>query len=162
MIYSGILSEEQKQGLRDLQKLFSWNDDQLDYLIACMAFESGLDPKARNSVSGAVGLIQFMPAICRAYGTTAQEMRRKSFVEQLPYVIEHFKPYYKRTKTLSDMYMAILMPKFIGKPENSPVFVNGKQYEQNKGLDLNKDHVVTKQEAAKLVLRRYEQGKKYV
>ena len=60
------------------------------------------------------------------------------------------------------MYMAILMPKFIGKPEDSPVFVNGKQYEQNKGLDLNKDHVVTKQEAAKLVIRRYEQGKKYV
>ena len=108
MIYSGILSEEQKQGLRDLQKLFSWNDDQLDYLIACMAFESGLDPKARNSVSGAVGLIQFMPAICKAYGTTAQEMRRKSFVGQLPYVIEHFKPYYKRTKTLSDMYIYLI------------------------------------------------------
>lgn len=162
MIYSSILSDEQKAELRNVQKTFDWNDDQLDYLIACMAFESGLDPKARNKISGAVGLIQFMPTICKAYGTTAEEMRRKSFVEQLPYVIEHFKPYYKRTKTLSDMYMAILMPKFIGKPEDSPVFVNGKQYEQNKGLDLNKDHVVTKQEAAKLVFRRYEQGKNYV
>ena len=162
MIYSSILSDEQKAGLRNVQKTFDWNDDQLDYHIACIAFESGLDHKARTKVSGALGLIQFMPAICKAYGTTAEEMRRKSFVEQLPYVIEHFKPYYKRTKTLSDMYMAILMPKFIGKSEDSPVFVNGKQYEQNKGLDLNKDHVVTKQEAAKLVLRRYEQGKNYV
>ena len=124
MIYSSILSDEQKAGLRNVQKTFDWNDDQLDYLIACMAFESGLDPKARNKVSGAVGLIQFMPAICKAYGTTAEEMRRKSFVEQLPYVIEHFKPYYKRTKTLSDMYMAILMPKFIGKSINRSTLMN--------------------------------------
>ena len=50
MIYSSILSDEQKAGLRSVQKTFDWNDDQLDYLIACMAFESGLDPKARNKV----------------------------------------------------------------------------------------------------------------
>ena len=79
MIYAKKLTEEQRQGLRELQRKFEWSDDQLDYLIACMAFESGLNPAAKNRMSGAVGLIQFMPAICRAYGTTADEMRKKSF-----------------------------------------------------------------------------------
>ena len=162
MIYAKKLTEEQRQGLRELQRKFDWSDDQLDYLIACMAFESGLNPAAKNRMSGAVGLIQFMPAICRAYGTTADEMRKKSFTEQLPFVAQHFQPYYKRVKTLPDMYMAILMPKFIGKPDDAPVFVNGVAYEQNKGLDRNKDHVVTKKEAASLVQKRYDEGLKYV
>lgn len=162
MIYNSKLTEEQKLSLKKLQADFAWNDNQLDYLLACMAFESGLDPHARNKISGAVGLIQFMPVICKAYGTTATEMRQKSFVEQIPFIKIHFKPYYKRTKTLSDMYMAILMPKFIGKPEDTPVFVNGKAYDQNKGLDHNKDHIVTKQEACLLVRRCYDRGLKDV
>ena len=162
MIYAKKLTGEQRQSLKNLQAKFEWSDSQLDYLIACMAFESGLNPAAKNKMSGAVGLIQFMPAICRAYGTTADEMRKRTFEEQIPYVEKHFQPYCKRVKTLPDMYMAILMPKFIGKPDDAPVFVNGVAYEQNKGLDRNKDHVVTKKEAASLVQKRYEEGLKYV
>ena len=85
-------------------------------------------------------------------------MKSRSFAEQIPYVKKHFLPYYKRTYTLSDMYMAILYPSCIGKPDDYPMFVNGKKYEQNKGLDKNKDHIVTKIEATLMVLKCYEQG----
>ena len=163
MIFSSKISEDGKKALKDLQQEFSWTDDQLDYLIACMAFESNLDPKAVNKYSGAVGLIQFMPAICKAYGTTTMEMLGRSFVGQIPYVKKHFQPYYKRTKTLSDMYMAIFMPSFIGKPEEAVIFDKTTKpisYNQNKGLDINKDGKITKLEASLMVLKRYQAGLK--
>ena len=163
MIFSSKISEDGKKALKELQKEFSWTDDQLDYLIACMAFESNLNPKATNPYSGAVGLIQFMPNICKAYGTTTMEMLGRSFVGQIPYVKKHFQPYYKRTKTLSDMYMAIFMPSFIGKPEEAVIFDRATKpisYNQNKGLDINKDGKITKMEASLMVLKRYQNGLK--
>lgn len=163
MIFSSKISEESKKALKDLQQEFGWTDDQLDYLIACMAFESNLNPKAVNKYSGAVGLIQFMPSICKAYGTTTMEMLGRSFVGQIPYVKKHFQPYYKRTKTLSDMYMAIFMPSFIGKSEESVIFDKTTKpisYNQNKGLDINKDGKITKLEASLMVLKRYQAGLK--
>lgn len=162
MIYASRFTAEEKAALKQLQADFSWNDDQLNFLIACMAFESNLNPQAKNKTSGAVGLIQFMPNICKAYGTTADEMLKRSFVEQLPYVKKHFLPYYKRTKTLSDMYMAILMPKFIGFTDDYVIFSEGAKYDQNKGLDQNKDHYITKAEACKYVFNRYAEGLKDV
>ena len=163
MIFSSKISEDGKKALKDLQQEFSWTDDQLDYLIACMAFESNLNPKATNPYSGAVGLIQFMPNICKAYGTTTMEMLGRSFVGQIPYVKKHFQPYYKRTKTLSDMYMAIFMPSFIGKSEEAIIFDKTTKpisYNQNKGLDINKDGKITKLEASLMVLKRYQAGLK--
>ena len=163
MIFSSKISEDGKKALKDLQQEFSWTDDQLDYLIACMVFESNLNPKATNHYSGAVGLIQFMPSICKAYGTTTMEMLGRSFVGQIPYVKKHFQPYYKRTKTLSDMYMAIFMPSFIGKPEEAVIFDKTTKpisYNQNKGLDINKDGKITKMEASLMVLKRYQNGLK--
>lgn len=163
MIFSSKISEDGKKALKELQQEFSWTDDQLDYLIACMAFESNLNPKAVNKYSGAVGLIQFMPNICKAYGTTTMEMLGRSFVGQIPYVKKHFQPYHKRTKTLSDMYMAIFMPSFIGKPEEAVIFDKTTKpisYNQNKGLDINKDGKITKLEASLMVLKRYQAGLK--
>lgn len=162
MIYASRFTAEEKAALKQLQTDFSWNDDQLNFLIACMAFESNLNPRAKNKTSGAVGLIQFMPNICKAYGTTADEMLKRSFVEQLPYVKKHFIPYYKRTKTLSDMYMAILMPKYIGFADDYVIFHEGAKYDQNKGLDQNKDHYITKAEACRYVFNRYAEGLKDV
>lgn len=161
MIYNSKIPNDAKEALRSLQRKFSWTDDQLDYLIACMSFESNLNPQAVNKMSKAVGLIQFMPSICKAYGTTADEMLKRSFAEQVLYVEKHFQPYYKRTQSLSDMYMAIFMPSFIGKPEEAVIFDKATKpisYNQNKGLDINKDGKITKLEASLMVLKRYERG----
>ena len=60
-----------------------------NFIAAVMAAESGFDPKATNPVGGATGLIQFMPATARLYGTTTDAIRRMSDVEQLT-LVERF------------------------------------------------------------------------
>lgn len=159
MIYGKILTQSQRLALNDLRDELGWTSSQLDYLIACMAFESNLNPQAVNKTSKAVGLIQFMPSICKAYGTTSEKMLSLTFEQQLPYVAKHFQPYKRRVQTLSDMYMAILMPKYIGYDENSRIFkAPSIQYEQNKALDKDNNGYVTKKEATIYVYDRYQKG----
>ena len=135
-----------------------------DHMMACMAFESGetFSPSIYNAAgSGAVGLIQFMPATARGLGTATGNLAALSAVEQLDWVEKYFQPYKGRLKTLSDVYMAILWPAAIGKPESSPLWAQSERpttYRQNSGLDANKDGVITKAEAASKVQAKLERG----
>ncbi len=57
-----------------------------------------------------------------------------------------------RLHTLSDVYMAILLPKAIDKPENYVLWSKSTRptkYRQNSGLDVNGDHDITKAEAVR-------------
>jgi len=140
---------------------FGWTTLQASHLMACMAFESGetFSPSIKNAAgSGATGLIQFMPRTAVGLGTTVDELAKMTAVQQLDYVQKYFRPYAARVKTLSDMYMAILMPKYVGKPEASVLFSGGIAYRQNSGLDVNKDGMITKQEASSLVQARFLKG----
>ena len=159
MIYSNKFTYSQKKALKTLRDNFFWSEDQLDYLIACMMFESNCNPQAINKISKAIGLIQFMPATCKYLNVDYEMLKNASFETQLIYVQEYFKPYYKRTRTLNDMYMAILMPKFIGYSDDTNIFSKEIQYRQNIGLDLNKDGIITKAEACNKVRKLYEKGK---
>ena len=88
-----------------------------DYLMACIAWESGrtFRPDMKNLAgSGATGLIQFMPATARALGTTTEALAAMSAEDQLYFVHKYFLPYRGRIKTLEEVYMAILWPKAIG------------------------------------------------
>lgn len=135
-----------------------------DYLMACMAFESGetFRPDIRNAAgSGAVGLIQFMPATARGLGTTVARLASMTAEEQLVYVEAYFKPYAGRLVSLSDHYMAILWPKGIGKPESHALWSKATMpttYRQNAGLDIDKNGFITKAEAAAKVQRKLERG----
>lgn len=134
-----------------------------DYLMACIAFETAetFRPDIRNAAgSGAVGLIQFMPATAQGLGTSTEALARMAAVEQLDYVRMYFKPYAGRLRTLSDVYMAILWPRAVGQPEDYVLFVQpSKAYAQNAGLDIDKDGRITKAEAASLVQARLERGR---
>ena len=145
------LSCDFKDRLERMRIKFSWTQDQINYLIQCMAFETGgtFSPTIRNMAgSGATGLIQFMPRTAIGLGTTTDALANMTAVEQLDYVERYFQPYYRRTKTLSDMYMAILMPKYIGYDDQAILFNDpSKAYTQNRGLDLNLDGRITKAEA---------------
>ena len=137
-----------------------------NYLMACIAFETGrtFSAKIRNAAgSGAVGLIQFMPQTAQALGTSVEALAAMSEVQQLAYVEKYFRPQKGKLKTLSDVYMAILWPGAIGKPENFVLFRESdknhpKRYIQNRGLDWNDDGVITKAEASASVLRLYRTG----
>jgi hypothetical protein len=119
-------------------------------LIAIFKMESGINPAAVNSQSGATGLIQFMPATAASLGTSTSELKNMSAVEQLDYVYKYFKMVgVKPGMELGDLYMAVFMPKYVGADDSTVLGqegakgFSGKVYAQNKGLDKNKDGSIT-------------------
>lgn len=139
------------------------------HLMACMAFESGhtFSPNKQNAAgSGACGLIQFMPQTAQALGTTTKALAAMTPVQQLDYVYLYFKPLTNKLHTLSDLYMAILWPRAVGKPDDYVLFDRNdprspKLYIQNAGLDYNKDGKITKAEAASKVALALKMGSVY-
>lgn len=142
---------------------FGWKrETHASWLMSCMAFESGetFSPSIKNAAgSGATGLIQFMPSTARGLGTSTEALANMSAVEQLDFVQQYFRPYAKRIGSLSDMYLAILMPKFVGQPDDAVMFLDPKiAYRQNAGLDANRDGKITKGEAAAKVRAKFDKG----
>jgi hypothetical protein len=137
-----------------------------NFLMACMAFESGesFSASVKNAAgSGAVGLIQFMPSTAQALGTTTAKLAAMSAVSQLDFVEKYFRPSKGKLKSLEDVYMAILWPAAVGKPLSFVLFSKSdtkhpKRYIQNAGLDFDKDGVITKAEAANKVRKKLEKG----
>jgi len=133
-----------------------------DDLMACMAFESGgtFSPHVRNAAgSGAIGLIQFMPDTAFQLGTTTYLLSLMTPEDQLTYVKAYFRPYAHKVHSLSDMYMAILLPHYVGLPDSSVLFHDGlKSYLQNKGLDTNEDGQVTKGEVCVRLYAKRQEG----
>ncbi|XDA99948.1 peptidoglycan-binding protein [Sulfitobacter sp. LCG007] len=125
-----------------------------NHLMAVMAFETGesFSPAQKNAAgSGATGLIQFMPATARDLGTTTQALAEMSALAQLEFV----RIYMKRNSrgrplvSLPDVYMTVLWPAAVGMLDSEVLFRRpSTAYEQNKGLDRNRDGRITKAEAA--------------
>lgn len=139
-------------------------DKGADWLMAAMAWESNetFSPSIKNMAgSGATGLIQFMPKTAIALGTTVEALAKMKAEDQLNYVYKYFLPYKGRLNNLDDVYMAILWPAAIGKPMSHVLWEQGtapKTYLQNKGLDINGDKKITKNEAASKVYEKLTKG----
>lgn len=137
-----------------------------NWLMACMAFETGrrFTAGVRNPQSTATGLIQFMRATATALGTTTEKLAAMTAEDQLNYVWRYFRDRIKergKITRLSDCYMAILNPVAMGKPDDFPMWVKGSSaYAVNAGLDANKDHTITKAEAAAKVHAMLAEGLK--
>jgi hypothetical protein len=132
------------------------------HLMAAMAFETGetFSPRIKNKQSGATGLIQFMAPTAKGLGTTLDKLAAMSDVDQLDFVKKHLAPFKNRMSTVSDVYMTILFPRAVGKPEAFVLFKSPtRAFKQNKGLDANpKDGQVTKAEAAAKVHAKLVRG----
>ena len=163
--------EEFMSGIAALSE--KYNIPQND-ILAMMDFETGgtFDPAQKNigpdgtpeTGSGATGLIQFMPETAKGLGTSTEELSKMSRAEQLEYVDKHFATNLKgrlgeEGGDISDLYMSVLFPVAVGKPDDFVLFgkgamegYTGTAYEQNIGLDANKDGSITKVEAAAKVI----------
>jgi hypothetical protein len=134
----------------------------VDFLMSAMAFESGetFSPSVKNAAgSGAIGLIQFMPATAVALGTTADALAAMSAADQLDFVEKYFAPKNGKLHSLEDVYMAILFPAAIGRDAASVLFAAGtKVFDQNRGLDISRDGTITIDEAATRVRAKFEKG----
>lgn len=134
------------------------------WLMACMAWESGetFSPGIKNMAgSGATGLIQFMPNTAIALGTTVGKLATMTAEEQLDYVHAYFKPMTGRLNNLGDVYMAILWPAGVGKPEDYVLWSQATRpttYRQNAGLDVNKDGIITRAECVAKVQAKLDKG----
>ena len=132
-------------------------------ILSVMAFETGgsFDPAQKNLAgSGATGLIQFMPDTARGLGTTTQQLAGMTRAQQLKFVDKYFSNKGIQGGSLSDLYMGVLFPAAVGKPDSYILFGNNaaiprfrgmgprSAYVQNRGLDLNNDGSITKTEAA--------------
>lgn len=128
-------------------------------LLALMNSESGLNAKAQNkSGQGAVGLIQFTePAIKElnrhGINITKEQLLNMDEVEQMDYVEKYLKiaKSYKFSDdcplSAGDLYAINYLP---GKASLYNLASRGDiYYEANKGLDADKDGVITKDDLAK-------------
>lgn len=146
----------------ELVRNLGWGDEHADWLMTCMAFETGetFSPSVRNPASSATGLIQFMRATARQLGTSTTALAGMTAVQQLAYVEAYLRPYARRIRSLEDLYLAILWPKGIGQALNWVLWVSGTQaYVVNRGLDRNRDGRVTKHEATAKVRALLEKGR---
>ena len=118
-----------------------------NWLMFVMWFESAktFSPSIKNKISGATGLIQFMPRTARLLGTTTDALAKMTNVQQLDYVKKYFEPYKGRMKNWLDVYCAVFYPVLVGKPDNY-VITSDIVARQNPGFDLNKDLDIHKYE----------------
>ena len=162
--WSAKVSQEFVERIKLMCINLKMEEDGPNCMMSCMAWESGetFSPAIKNGAgSGATGLIQFMPKTAKSLGTTVEALAAMSAVEQLEYVEKYFKPHKGKLKTLSDIYMAILWPKAIGKAEDYVMFDKAETpitYRQNSGVDINADGKCTKAEAAAKVMQKYKKG----
>lgn len=133
--------------------------------MGCMGFESAgtFDPAKQNMAGAqAYGLIQFMSGAASDLGTTLDHIKSLNQLDQLDYVFKYFEMRMKqfgKFRRLDDFYLSIFYPKAIGFGPNEKIFVNGsKGYMQNKGLDLNKDGIITIGEISARIYSSYFEG----
>lgn len=135
-----------------------------DELMACMAFETGetFSPTIKNAAGAPYyGLIQFGAAAAADVGATIPSLLKMSAEQQLEYVYRFFKPYSGKLRNLNALYMKILWPAAVEKPDDYVLFIKDdgtKRYIQNKGLDLNMDGKITKGEACAKVQDKLVRG----
>lgn len=120
--------------LRAMAARHGWN---ADAIAAVMAVETGgtFSPSIRNKVSGATGLIQFMPNTARSLGTTVEILASLSAVDQLPYVERYFAQVLggRTPDRRVDYYLAVFWPAGIGASMSTPIIcAPSAAYEQNK------------------------------
>lgn len=124
-----------------------------NWLMIVMYFESGLNPTAVNKISGATGLIQFMPATALRLGTSIDELKTIDAITQLDYVEKYLSAYRGKMASLTDVYLSVFYPAAVGKEDG--YILGGDNAElvarQNKIFDTNKDGVITKAEVTQYI-----------
>ncbi|RMG58391.1 MAG: lytic transglycosylase domain-containing protein, partial [Bacteroidetes bacterium] len=145
-----------RQVARDLQVPPAW-------LMAVMYAESGFDPAVANRQgSGAVGLIQFMPATARELGTSSAALSRLTPHDQLGYVgryLAQVQARYGPYQSLTDLYLAVLYPRARGQDPCYALYARpSRAYRQNQGLDENGDGIVTVSDIDQRLARRFPEA----
>lgn len=134
-------------------------------LVGLMYSESGLSASIQNSNGGATGLIQFMPNTAKAMGTTTNELKNMTPVQQLDYV-EKCINMSKGVAGMSSnekvdagtLYGLVFLPAVA---DNDVLCDNSSKYSWayrgNSGLDLDGNGNISKQDLSNRVRNKYKE-----
>ena len=129
-----------------------------EWLMQVFVNESGVNHQAVNSVSGATGLIQFMPDTAKALGTSVEALKTMTNVQQLDWVYKYLAPYAGKMQSYTDVYFTVFFPLAVGKPDDfvfqTTKLSASKIATQNPVFDLNKDGQLTVAEVREAMLRK--------
>lgn len=127
-------------------------------LMAVMNAESGIKANAVNKNGGATGLIQFMPKTAKGLGVSTSQLAQMSPEKQLKYVEKYLKGMKKAAGLKKDdkigagtLYALIFLPARANRDVLASKNESNMYYSANKGLDINKDGKITKDELGKRV-----------
>lgn len=131
-----------------------------EWLMAVMYSESKFDSSVRNfKGSGATGLIQFMAGTAQELNVSLDHLANMNPVHQLEYVylyLDTVRKRYGAYSSLTDLYLAVLYPKARGEEYCYTMYARPtQQYNQNSGLDENKDGRVTVSDIERRMKRLY-------
>lgn len=169
--WSKRVSPQFIQMIEDWAKTRGLPADAVDWLMACMNFESGgtFDPRIQNiGGSNYFGLIQFGEMAAKDLGYTLRQVIAMDQLTQLKLVFAYFDMWAKRGKKytqLEDFYLTILYPAAVGMKADETLWrkdlANGaqnKNYVQNRGFDKNKDGLITIGEICTTIYTSYFDG----
>jgi hypothetical protein len=142
--------------LVELAQAHGWN---VNAIAAVIKIESGGKPAAVNPLSGATGLIQFMPQTAKTLGTTVEALRKMSALEQLDFVERYFEQAFGGSvpSAVGDYYVAVFMPAYLGRADSDVIARKGeKVYDQNAGLDLDRNGELTVGDVRSTLRQQYD------
>jgi hypothetical protein len=129
-----------------------------EWLMQVFVNESGINHQAVNVVSGATGLIQFMPDTAAALGTSCAALKAMSNIQQLDWVYKYLSHYTGKMESYIDLYFTVFFPLAIGKPDDwvfqTSKLSASKIASQNPAFDLNKDGKLTVAEVREAMLKK--------
>jgi hypothetical protein len=154
LVYQDMVKENTiafTQKVRDIADRLQINPN---WLMLVMKMESNINHRIVNPMGGATGLIQFMPFVAKAMGTTTEALKAMSNVEQLDYVERYFNPYKGKIHSFPDLYLVTFYPAALIQQwpdtRDFPPIV----YKYNPGLDVNKDKKINLGEWKALILKK--------
>lgn len=148
------------------QWLKKWDkpEHHVSYLLTCINFETAgtFSPSKENTVSHALGLIQFMPKKLKEWKIDAEDFASLSFDKQLDYVFRFFEEYgyIKKCRYLEDYYLSIFYPAMVGKNPDGIIAKRGNAlYSQNqRAFDRERRGFYTAGDVASPIFTRYWLG----
>ena len=141
MLYENLIQSNRAAFIAKLTEIAGRLKASPDWFMVVFKIESTVDHTRVNPVSGATGLIQFMPATAAGLGTSTAQLRAMTNVQQLEYVYRYFKPYAGRINSILDLYTITFFPRALGQPDDyilqTDTLKAGTIARQNKPYDLN-------------------------
>ena len=147
MIFEEYVKENRQEFLNEIIALASDLSVAPEDLMFVIWFETAktFSPSIQSKFTKATGLLQFMPSTAIWLGTTIDELKKMTNIQQMEYVRMYLLPFKGRYKDYVDLYCSIFWPAAVGKPDTFRI-THDLVARQNPIFDINRDLDIEKSE----------------